>query len=220
MLAGHLAIALAGKRIEPRISLGTWMTAALLADLLFFVLLIAGIEHVRTWPGAASNRFLGDAPYSHSLLMDLLWAGLFAAGFFASRHDKRGAYLLFAAVLSHWVLDVFSHRPDMPLAPGVKPLLGFGLWNSFPLTLLIEGGAWLLAMLFYARATKAKSWIGALGFWIGVALFTISWLGNISAGIDPRPVRAGMNGLIFFALIIAWAFWTNRARVYLKTSSI
>jgi len=50
MFAGHLAVGLTGKRIEPRISLGTWILAALLADLLVFPLLIAGIERSKTPP--------------------------------------------------------------------------------------------------------------------------------------------------------------------------
>jgi hypothetical protein len=219
VFTGHLAVGFAGKQMEPRISLGTWMAAAMLADLLFFVFAIAGLERSRTFAGATTNRFVGDMPYSHSLLMDAVWAGLFALGFYLGRRQPRGAWLLCAAVLSHWVLDVASHRPDMPLAPGVTPLLGFGLWNSFPATVLLEGGAWLIAIIVYVRATKSRNWIGALAFWMGVALLTAAWLGNIAAGVDPNPVRAGVNGLIFFSLAIAWAYWMNRAR-YFKTSSM
>ncbi len=73
MLVGHLAIGLAGKRIEPRISLGTWTLASLLADFVLFVFLIAGLEHIGIAPGVTANRFLGDVPYSHRLLMDTIW---------------------------------------------------------------------------------------------------------------------------------------------------
>jgi hypothetical protein len=44
MLVGHLGVGLIGKRVEPKISLGTWMLAVLLADLVCFPLLIAGVE--------------------------------------------------------------------------------------------------------------------------------------------------------------------------------
>jgi len=219
MFTGHLAIGLAGKKIEPKISLGTWMTAVMLADLLAFVFMIGGIERFRPVPGVATNRMLGEIPYSHSLSMDAVWAGLLAAAFYLWRRHRRGALLLFGAVLSHWVLDVISHRPDMPLAPGVKPLLGLGLWNSIPATAIIEGGAWLAAIILYVRATKSKHWIASIAFWIGSALLTVSWLGNITAGIDPNPVRAGVSGVVFFSLMIAWAYWMNGAR-YFKTSSM
>ncbi|HTS51346.1 MAG TPA: hypothetical protein VMH05_25540 [Bryobacteraceae bacterium] len=219
MFTGHLAVALAGKRIEPKISLGTWMTAVMLADLLAFVFMMGGVERFRPVSGVATNRMLGEIPYSHSLLMNALWAGLLAAGFYLWRRHRRRALLLFGAVLSHWVLDVISHRPDMPLAPGVRPLLGLGLWNSVPATLIVEGGAWLAAVILYVGATKSRNWVGLIAFWIGIALLTVSWLGNITAGIDPNPVRAGVNGLVFFSLMIAWAYWMNRAR-YFKTSSM
>jgi len=219
MFTGHLAIGFAGKRLEPNVSLGTWMTAAMLADLIAFILMIGGIERFRPVSGVATNRMLGEIPYSHSLLMDVLWAGLFAAGFYLWRRQPRGALLLFGAALSHWVLDVVSHRQDMPLAPGAKPLLGLGLWNSLPETLLLEGGLWLAAVIFYCRVTQSKNWVIVLAFWIGIVLLTVSWVGNITAGIDPNPVRAGINGLVFFSLVIVWAYWMNRAR-YFKTSSM
>ena len=97
MFVGHLSVGLLGKRIEPRISLGTWMLAALLADRLFFTFLIAGFEHVGAAPGVTVNRFLGDVPYSHSLLMGAIWGGLFAAAYWMRRHYLLGALLLFAA---------------------------------------------------------------------------------------------------------------------------
>src|SRR5579883_345787 len=220
MLAGHVAVAFAGKRIEPRISLGTWMVGALLADLLAFVFLISGLEQFTAVPGVTSNRFVGHIPYSHSLAMDALWAMLFAAGVYIGKRPRRAAWLLFGGVLSHWILDVISHRPDMPLAPGTSMVLGFGLWNSLPATLLCEGGAWLLAIFLYAGVTKANTRPAAVGFWAGTALITLIWVANIRSGIDPNPVRAGISGLVVFSAMIAWAYRMNRARTYFNTSSI
>jgi hypothetical protein len=213
MLVGHFAAAMVGKRIEPGISLGTLVFAALLADLLCFVFLIAGLEHFDAVPGVRLNRFIGhDIAYSHSLLMGAVWAGLFATAYFLKRRFPRGAWILFAVVLSHWVLDVISHRPDMPLAPGVSTVLGLGLWNSFPATLIVEGGFWLLAIILYVRGTSPKTRAGAYAFWIGIALLTLAGANNLFAGIDPNPVRAGIGGLIFFTPFVAWAYWINRLR--------
>jgi hypothetical protein len=212
MFVGHLAVGLTGKRIEPKISLGTWMLAALLADLIVFPLLIAGIERFRALPGLTANRMVGDIPYSHSLLMDVVWAGLFAGAYFVRRRYPRGASLLFAAVLSHWVLDFVSHRPDMLLAPKTHGVFGLGLWNSIPATLVVEGGLWILGIVIYVRATRPKKRAGIYAFWIGVVLLTFAWYGNITSGMDPNPVRAGISGLIFFSLVVAWAYWINRLR--------
>lgn len=41
MFTGHLAVGLAGKRMEPKVSLGTWVMAAVLADLIAFPQVIA-----------------------------------------------------------------------------------------------------------------------------------------------------------------------------------
>lgn len=213
MLVGHLAAGLVGKRLDPKVSLGTWTLAVMLADLLVFPFLMAGLEHFRVEPGVRLNRMVGsDIAYSHSLLMDAIWAALFAAVYFLRRRDRRGAWLLFAAVLSHWLLDVVSHRPDMPLAPGRREVFGLGLWNSLPATLIVEGGFWVLAIAFYVRATRPRKRLGVYAFWGGVALLTLVWYGNLTAGMDPNPVRAGVRGLILFSLLVAWAYWMNRLR--------
>jgi len=213
MLVGHVAVGLVAKRIEPKISLGTWILAALLSDLLVFPLLIAGIEHFDTVPGATLNRSVGrDIVYSHGLLSNVIWAALFATIYFLRRRYPGGALLLFAVVLSHWLLDFISHRPDMPLAPGTHQVFGLGLWNSLPATLLVEGGFWLLAVIIYARATSPTKRTGTYAFWIGVAILTLVWLGNIGAGMEPNPVKAGIVGLIMFSLVVAWAYWINRLR--------
>jgi membrane-bound metal-dependent hydrolase YbcI (DUF457 family) len=213
MFVGHLAVGLIAKRVEPKVSLGTWMLAVMLADLLVFPLLILGIEHFDVVPGVSSNRVVGrDIVYSHSLLMGAVWATLFAALYFLRRRYPRGAYLLFLAVLSHWLLDVLSHRPDMPLAPGAQTVLGLGLWNSVPATLIVEGGFWLLAIIIYVRATEAKKRSGVYAFWPVIALLTLMWYGNIRAGMEPNAVKAGVGGLVVFSLVVAWAYWMNRAR--------
>lgn len=214
MLVGHLAAGFIAKRIEPKVSLGTWVAAVLVADFVFFPLVIARIEHVAVVPHVETNRVMGaDIVYSHSLAMLVIWAGLFAAIYFWRKRYARGALLLFAAVLSHWVLDVISHRPDMPLAPGLNKVFGFGLWNSIPATLLVEGGFWLLAIIIYARITRPRNRLGVYAFWIGVVLLTLAWYANITSGMVPDPVQGGISGLISFSLVTVWAYWVNRLRL-------
>ena len=108
MLAGHLAAGFAAKRITPRISLGALVLASLVPDLLWCAFLIAGIEHVRFKGGTTVMSSLDayDIAYSHSLLTNAVWAGVFAATYFLRRRYPRGAWMLFVAVLSHWLLDV------------------------------------------------------------------------------------------------------------------
>ena len=126
MLVGHLAVGLAAKRVEPKVSLGTFVLAAMLADLLSCVFMRAGLEHVQIQPGKGAANYLAavDMPLSHSLAMDAVWAAMFEAAYLLMRRDRRGAGILAAVVLSHWVLDFVSHRPDMALAPGLPGRFG------------------------------------------------------------------------------------------------
>ncbi|MGA2575851.1 MAG: metal-dependent hydrolase [Bryobacteraceae bacterium] len=214
MLVGHIAVGLAAKRITPRVSLGTTVLAALLPDLLWCIFLLAGIERVELKPGRGAVNYFGasDIAFSHSLLMDAAWGALFATAYFFARHYARGAWMLFAAVMSHWLLDFVAHNADMALAPGVHRWFGLGLWNSVAATVVVEGGMWLFAIVLYVRATRAKSRRGVYAFWIGIVILTLAWHSNI-AGPPPPSVRAmAVTSLIFFSLVVAWAYWMNRLR--------
>src|SRR5262245_62862863 len=195
MFVGHLALGLVAKRIEPKISLGAWMLAVILADLLCFAFLIAGIEHFDVEPEVARNRFVAlnfvrniFFAYSHSLLMNAIWAALFATAYFLWRRYSRGTWLLFAAVLSHWLLDFIAHNPDMRLAPGASAVYGLGLWNSIPATLIIEGGFWLLAIILYVRAAHPKKRPGIYAFCHVITLFTLLCYGKNKRRLNPDPV--------------------------------
>lgn len=144
MLVGHLAVGLAARRIDRTISIGTGVLATMLADLLWPVFTAAGLERVnfRQAMGAGNYFDAVDIAWSHSLLADAVWAGIAAGLYLLVRRSRRGAWVVFGAVLSHWLLDVVSHRPDMLLAPGVHAAFGLGLWTSIPATIVLEGGAW------------------------------------------------------------------------------
>jgi hypothetical protein len=214
MLVGHLAAGLAGKLASPKTSLGTLVLAALAADLLWCVFLLVGLEHVTvTERGATLMRsvVVSDISYSHSLLMNVLWGTILSAFYFWRRRDDIGAWVVFGVLISHWLLDVISHHPDMPIAPRGKEVFGLGLWNSIPATLLIEGGLWLLAVLLYARTKLWKTRPRLILFWIGILLLTAAWYNNI-AGPPPPPnvAAAAVSSLIIFSLTVVWAWWIDR----------
>jgi membrane-bound metal-dependent hydrolase YbcI (DUF457 family) len=217
MLVGHFAVGLAAKRIEPAISVGTLVLASMLADLLWSIFVFAGIEHVQFKPGIGAANYFGpsDIVMSHSLLMDGLWAGLLAAAYFLKRRSPRGAWVIFGAVLSHLLLDWISHRPDMPLSPGVHSYVGLGLWSSIPAAVIVEGGFWGLAVILYDRATHPKRRTGVYAYWSVVAVLTLAWYNNL-AGPPPRnPQAAPLASFLFFSLAVAWAYWMNSLRPWL-----
>src|SRR3954470_21958054 len=132
MFIGHFAVAFAAKRVAPRTSLGATFVAAQLVDLLWPIFLLLGWEQVRITPSA--NPFLvldfTSYPWSHSLAMGLVWGAAFGALYFAVTKYGRGALVVGLLVPSHWILDFFAHRPDLPLYPGGAERLGLGLWNN------------------------------------------------------------------------------------------
>src|SRR5438876_5930947 len=141
MFIGHFALAFAAKRAQPRLSLGTCMAAAQFSDILWPFLLLAGVEHVAIEPGnTAFTPLRFDCyPFSHSLATVIGWGLLFGAIHWAGKRRPRAAVLLAALVVSHWILDFATHRPDMPLRPGGTEKFGRGLWNSVGGTLVVEG---------------------------------------------------------------------------------
>ena len=213
MFVGHLAVGFAGKKFAPNTSLGSLLLASQVADIIWPVLVLAGIEHVRIVPGitAASPLDLYDFPISHSLLLDVVWAGVFAGLYYGVRRYVRGAWVLFAAVISHWVLDWLSHRPDMPLAPGLTGRFGAGVWNSVPLTLLVEGGLWVIGVGIYVRATRANDRIGSIAFWPMVVVLTGIWLASVF-GPPPPDARTAAISALAMMVIFAWGWWIDNHR--------
>jgi hypothetical protein len=215
MLVGHYAVGFIAKRAEPRISLGTLVFAAMFADIAWCVFMIIGLEHVqfKSGKGAGQYFFATNIAMSHSLLMDIVWATSLALAYLLWRHYPRGAWVIFFVVLSHWLLDFVSHRPDLPIAPEMHRYAGLGLWNSIPATLLVEGGFWCFAIVLYVRSTCTKSFMAAFVFWIGISLLTLVWFTNIAGPPPQNPKTAPFASLIVFSLTVAWAYWVNRVRV-------
>jgi hypothetical protein len=119
MIIGHYAVAMAAKKWAPRTSLGTLIAAAAFLDLLWPVLLLAGVEQVVIAPGITAFTPLDftSYPWSHSLLLSAAYGVLFAAGYFALTGYGAGAIAVVLLVPSHWLLDWMVHRPDLPLVP-------------------------------------------------------------------------------------------------------
>jgi hypothetical protein len=168
MFAGHLGVALAARPVAPRASLGVLVLAAQWVDLVWPVLLLLGLEHVRIAPGVTEVTPLEFVhyPITHSLLTGLLWGALLGGVYARATRDRRGALLVAILVVSHWVLDFVTHRPDLPLWPG-GPKVGLGLWNSLPATALVEMAILFAGVWLYIRATGGARRRWPLGLFAG-----------------------------------------------------
>ena len=213
MFIGHIAVALGAKKAAPKVSIGTLIMAAQFVDLLWPIFLLLGIEHVRIDPGNTAFTPLDfyDYPISHSLLTGIGWAAAFGLVYFAVRRSKRNALILAGCVISHWVLDVASHRADMPIVPGMNVYIGLGLWYSVPATILVEGALFAAGVFIYLRSTKAKDKIGTYGFWAFVLFLLLVWTGNVIGGAPPSVTALAWVAQSVWLLIL-WAYWIDRHR--------
>ena len=94
------------------------------------VFLLLGIEQVRINPPGGNPLLAANFtsyPWSHSLVMSLVWGALFSGTYYAVTRYGRGAWVMALGVVSHWVLDYVTHVPDLPIAPGVGTVVGLGL---------------------------------------------------------------------------------------------
>jgi hypothetical protein len=218
MFLGHYALGLAAKRVDPRLPLPVLLAAPQLLDLLWPVFVLAGLEHVDVAPGDTAFTPLRFAsyPWSHSLLMSVLWAAAFAALVGAVRRRSGHATsapetaLVAALVVSHWVLDFASHRPDMPVWPG-GPLLGLGLWRSVPATLAVEIATFAVGAALYARATQARDRTGAWAYLGLIAFLAAVYVGN-ALGPPPPSATAVASSALALWLIPLWGLWIERHR--------
>ena len=213
MFIGHFAAGMAAKKIQPSISLGVLFVAAQFLDLLWPTLLLLGIEHVRISPGISSVTPLDffDYPVSHSLAIVLVWSLLFAGVYYGVTRNRSGALLLGGLVLSHWVLDLIVHIPDLPLYPGDSPKVGFGLWDSMTLTVVVEGIVFVAGIMLYVSARRESGLKISWWFWSMIIFFIIIHIANLTGPPPPNVSAIAWAGHLQW-LFIPWAWWADRNR--------
>jgi membrane-bound metal-dependent hydrolase YbcI (DUF457 family) len=211
MFIGHFALGLAAKRATPRVSLAVLFAAAQLADLLWPIFVAIGFEQVRIDPGntAVTPLDFVSYPFSHSLALLIVWGALFA-WMFAS-HNRRAFSVLALLVVSHWVLDYVTHRPDMPLYPG-GPQLGLGLWNSRAGTVALEVPMYLAGLWVYFSATRPRDVVGRWAFSLLAATLLVIYAGNLMGPPPPSVSALWQVAIGGSVLILAWSWWADRHR--------
>ena len=220
MFIGHFGAGFGAKKISATPSLGTLLMASQFIDLLWPLFLILGIEKVTIDPGNTAVTPLDFIyyPFSHSLLGVLFWALIFGSVYYFFKKNLKVSLLLGILVISHWVLDLIVHRPDLPLTPWQNIMLGFGLWNSVAGTILVEGAIFLLGVYFYSSVTKAKNKKGSFGFYGLVILLILIYVMNL---FGPPPSDVEPIGYVGMAqwLFIIWGYWIDRNRSAIESQS-
>jgi hypothetical protein len=212
VFVGHLGAGLLVKRIEPRLNLGALFGAALFADILLWVLVLAGVESVGPPVSAGAARFFTfQFPYSHGLASSIVWTALAGAiGWFvaapAAPARARLGWALALAVASHFVLDFIVHVPDLPVGGASSPKLGLGLWRHMPFALLLELALAAVALILYLRRVRLTRtrWLIACGT-VAVAA-SLTAVGPYLSGPPPAAAILASSSLATLIIIVGLGF--------------
>ena len=214
MFIGHFGLGFGAKKAAPAASLGALFAACQLADLLWPTFLLLGYERVAVQPGATRFTPLDfvSYPYSHSLLALCAWGIGFGAIYYAIRRTRISAAVTIALlVVSHWLLDWATHRPDLPLTPNGVDRMGLGLWNSVPGTLAVELTIFGAGLLLYLRETTPRDRIGSIGLWTLVGFLLLVYAGGAFGPPPPTATAVAWTTQAMW-LLVAWGYWIDNHR--------
>jgi hypothetical protein len=217
MFLGHYGVALALKRAQPKVSLGTLFVAAQLADLLWGTFLMFGWEHVRIVPQTTPTTPLEfiDYPISHSLLGTVVWSLVAAALYYSwptrdtSKHLQSSA-IVGITVFSHFPLDVLAHVPDLSLAGNDTPMLGLGLWNHPTATIIVELLFLAAGLGIYIALRSHRHPVRPIRLTILVLVLVGVYFASLYGPLPPNVATIAMADIAFVLGAAALAAWADR----------
>jgi membrane-bound metal-dependent hydrolase YbcI (DUF457 family) len=208
MFIGHFAIGLLSKKNVELPSLALMFVAVQFLDLIWPIFVLLGIESLSIDPGNTAMTPLNFEyyPYSHSLLMALVWGLVLGLIYYLFKKNRKGALVLAILVLSHWILDLITHRPDLPLSPMSDMKFGLGLWNHPTWAILLElilfgTAAWLY---FKSSVPKRKT-----SYWILIGFLLVIHIMNLLGPPPPNVMAVAWSANLMW-IIVLWAWWIER----------
>lgn len=219
MFLGHYGVAFAAKKAAPGVSLGVLFIAAQFADILWPLFLVTHVEKYALVPGISkvSPYDFIYYPFSHSLLMDIFWGLLFGMLYYVGTKNRRSALVVGLVVVSHWVLDLIVHIPDLPLSPFGSIKVGLGGWNSVAFTIAIELLFFFGGLMIYLKNSRALKPSGNWVLAILVILLTVLYFSSTFGKATDGPLI--MLFIVFMLLqliLILLANWADRNRRWLS----
>lgn len=140
--------------------------AVQLLDVFWSIVVLLGIEKVRIVSGITATNPLDlyYMPYTHSLVAAILWSVAGGVAYLRWRKSDgwSSAAIMATAIFSHWLLDFFVHRPDLPLYDN-RWKVGLSLWNHPAAAFAFELAILFAGMYAYLRRTNPVSPVGRYG---------------------------------------------------------
>jgi hypothetical protein len=207
MFIGHVAGAEILHAAAPEVPLWVSLVGVGFPDLLWGVLVLAGIERAEIDPNSPLQKDIkfSHYPYSHSLVLTNLIA-LAPAAIVAAFLGIEAGIVFVLASISHWLLDTIVHLPDLPvLGFGRDRKVGFGLWKYGWAAFLVEYAVLAVATLIFV---PPANWAGAL---IAGAVFHLVNINSFIGFSKNQPIKTakGYAPLVFvgFALLAVVFDW-------------
>jgi hypothetical protein len=235
MFVGHYSVAFAAKSDQNKIPLWVLFIAVQFLDYIWATLVLLGIEKLRVIKGFTAGSMLDSYfhPYSHSLIMAILWSVVAALAFKAvcsrypfdsaqdrlSHYSKSAPLIIGIAVFSHWILDLVAHPRDLPIYDN-RAKVGFGLWNyrdpEFALEIaLLAGGVALYLARNVMPAVRKGSVIA-----FGLALVIVQ-IGDTYVPRTPLTDKATAMGVwVFYTLFVLIALAVEKIGSRRKSNAL
>ncbi len=207
MFIGHFAIAFLLARLFPQVPFLIPLIAVSFPDLIWPLLILAGIEKVKVNPDSPLQKYLvfEKYPYSHSLIFTNFVALGIGLALARALSNPLVALVFTLGSASHWIMDSVVHLPDLPVL-GFGRLdrkAGLGLWRNGPLAFFLE-------LIFYVVVTIAvlpRRLVS--GFLLLGMIFHLinanSFFGFTKKNSFKSPASYALIVLIGFALFIFFA---------------
>ncbi len=214
MFIGHFGIALGARKFAPALSLGTLFMATAFPDLLWPVFLLLGWERAAIDPGNTALMPIDFVyyPYSHSLVMALVWGILFGLVHYLFKRNRPHAAILGLVVFSHWLLDLPVHGPDLPLLPGLDVKAGFGLWNHPIWELSLETPLYAAGIYLLLRSQRPRGVKGIVSFYSLLVFLALVHVGNLF-GPPPEDTQFLAWMALSQWVLVVWAYRAGRCLV-------
>jgi len=216
MFLGHYGVALALKRAEPKLSLGTLFIAVQLADLLWGVFLLLGWEHATIVPeNPAIPLEFTDYPISHGLLGMTIWGVVAAALYYSwptrdtNRHWQ-AALLVGLAVLTHFPLDVLVHVRDLPLFGNDSLKIGLGLWNHPTAAMAAELLTLGAGVAVYIGLRSQRHPVRPIRLAVLILVILAIYFASQYGPVPPSITAVGAGDLVLLLVLAALAAWADR----------
>lgn len=209
----HTATALMINKKWPGVPIVPVLVSVQLIEVMWVALNFLGLEAVALEPQVHSlaDIHLADMPWSHSIgITSAIALGVWAVFALGLKRPVWGL-ALGAGVMSHIVLDLFTHAPDIALAPG---------WEQ------VKYGTGFYAVPMVAFGVELA--YGLMCWWTfggGKGLLAVVLLGNLTSLSFYLPIMAGPEqffagapllfvGLVAVHILIAWGLigWFAKAQ--------